>query len=54
MRRSDRDDKSKLDKPIPSARVFDIRAVQAEQAASRRRLENLFQSMLHRAFKGEL
>jgi type I restriction enzyme S subunit len=50
--------------PIPSpplalqkefaARVTEIRAVQAEQAASRQRLENLFQSLLHRAFQGEL
>jgi len=45
--------------PLPlqkefAARVSEIRAVQAEQATSRRRLENLFQSMLHRAFKGEL
>lgn len=45
--------------PLPlqkkfAARVSEIRAVQAEQAASCRRLENLFQSMLHRAFQGEL
>ena len=51
MHRSDRDDKSKLDKPIPVARVSEIRAV---QATSRRRLDELFQSMLHRAFQGEL
>jgi hypothetical protein len=31
-----------------------LRAVQAEQAASRVRLESLFQSLLHRAFHGEL
>ena len=37
-----------------AARVSDIRAVQAEQAASRRRLDDLFQSMLHRAFQGDL
>ncbi len=37
-----------------AARVSDIRAIQAEQAASRRRLDDLFQSMLHRAFQGEL
>ncbi|TSA01599.1 MAG: hypothetical protein D4R81_05945 [Nitrospiraceae bacterium] len=37
-----------------AARVAEIRAMEAEQAASRHRLENLFQSMLHRAFKGEL
>lgn len=37
-----------------AARVSDIRAMQAEQAASRRRLDELFQSMLYRAFNGEL
>ncbi|MBI3809761.1 MAG: restriction endonuclease subunit S [Nitrospirae bacterium] len=37
-----------------AARVTDIRAMESEQAASRRRLENLFQSMLHRAFNGSL
>lgn len=37
-----------------AARVSDIRAMQAEQAASRRRLDDLFQSMLHRAFQGDL
>lgn len=37
-----------------AARVSDIRAMKAEQAASRRRLDDLFQSMLHRAFQGEL
>jgi type I restriction enzyme, S subunit len=36
------------------ARVSEIRAMQAEQAASRRRLDDLFHSMLHRAFQGEL
>jgi type I restriction enzyme S subunit len=45
--------------PLPlqkefAARVSEIRAMQAEQAASRRRLDELFQSMLHRAFNGEL
>lgn len=45
--------------PLPlqeefAARVSEIRAMQAEQAASRRRLDDLFQSMLHRAFQGEL
>jgi hypothetical protein len=34
--------------------VTEIRAMQGEQAASRRRLDDLFQSMLHRAFQGEL
>ena len=37
-----------------AARVSEIRALQAEQTASRRRLEDLFQSLLHRAFRGEL
>jgi len=37
-----------------AARVSEIRAVQAEQSVTRRRLDDLFQSMLHRAFKGEL
>ena len=54
MRRSDRDDKSKLGKPIPAARVSEIRAMKTAQAASRRRLDDLFQSLLHRAFQGEL
>jgi type I restriction enzyme S subunit len=45
--------------PLPlqkefAARVSEIRAVQAEQSVSRRRLDDLFQSMLHRAFQGEL
>ena len=43
--------------PLPlqqefAQRVTEIRALEAGQAASR--LENLFQSMLHRAFNGEL
>jgi len=37
-----------------AARVAEIRALQAAQAASRRRLDDLFQSLLHRAFQGEL
>jgi len=37
-----------------AARVTEIRALQAEQAASRQRLESLFQSLLHRAFNGDL
>ena len=45
--------------PLPlqkefASRVSEIRALQVEQAASRRRLDELFQSMLHRAFQGEL
>ena len=55
-------DLKKLPVPVPplaqqkelAARVTESRAVQAEQAASRLRLENLFQSLLHRAFNGEL
>ncbi len=35
-------------------RVAEIRELEAAQAASRQRLEALFQSMLHRAFNGEL
>ena len=35
-------------------RVTEIRALAAAQAASRQRLDNLFQSMLHQAFNGEL
>jgi type I restriction enzyme, S subunit len=35
-------------------RVTEIRELEAGQAASRRRLEELFQSLLHRAFNGEL
>lgn len=34
--------------------VAEIRAMQAAQSASRKRLDDLFQSMLHRAFEGEL
>jgi type I restriction enzyme, S subunit len=45
--------------PLPlqrafAARVTEIRALEAEQSARRRRLDDLFQSMLHRAFNGEL
>ncbi len=35
-------------------RVTEIRDLESAQAASRRRLEDLFQSLLHRAFNGEL
>ena len=35
-------------------RVTEIRLLATEQAASRRRLGDLFQSTLHRAFQGEL
>lgn len=37
-----------------AARVAEIRALETQQAVSRRRLDDLFQSMLHRAFRGEL
>lgn len=36
------------------ARVSEIRELKADQGASRQRLDDLFQSMLHRAFAGEL
>jgi type I restriction enzyme S subunit len=35
-------------------RVTEIRELEAKQASSRERLDALFQSMLHRAFRGEL
>jgi type I restriction enzyme S subunit len=37
-----------------AARVAEIRALEARQAESRRRLDELFQSLLHRAFHGKL
>lgn len=37
-----------------ASRVSEIRAMQTEQAASHRRLDDLFDSLLHRAFRGEL
>jgi type I restriction enzyme S subunit len=45
--------------PLPlqqefAQRVTEIRALEAAQAASRLRLEALFQSMLHRAFNEDL
>lgn len=45
--------------PLPlqqtfARRVAEIRELEAAQAASRRRLDALFQSLLHRAFSGEL
>jgi type I restriction enzyme, S subunit len=48
--------------PVPSMplqkafarRVTEIRELEASQAASRRRIEELFQALLHRAFDGEL
>jgi type I restriction enzyme S subunit len=48
-----------LNPPLPlqkefAKRVTEIRVMQADQSASRKRLDELFQSMLHRAFEGEL
>jgi type I restriction enzyme S subunit len=45
--------------PLPlqhrfAERVKEIRELESAQAASRQRTEDLFQSMLHRAFSGEL
>jgi type I restriction enzyme, S subunit len=45
--------------PLPlqrdfAERVAGIQAMEASQVASRRRLDDLFQSLLHRAFRGEL
>jgi type I restriction enzyme S subunit len=37
-----------------ASRMTEIRELEAEQAACRERLDALFQSMLHRAFRGEL
>lgn len=55
-------DLRKIPVPVPplssqnefAARVGEIRGLEAEQSASRLRLDALFQSMLHRAFNGEL
>ena len=52
----------KVQLPIPpltlqkefAARAMEIRKLEVEQAASRAKLDSLFQSMLHRAFNGEL
>ncbi len=45
--------------PLPlqrefASRVTEIHEIKTQQAASRERLDALFQSMLHRAFRGEL
>jgi type I restriction enzyme S subunit len=45
--------------PLPlqkefASRVTEIRALESAQAVTRRRLDDLFQSMLYRAFNGEL
>ena len=53
---------SELPIPIPplplqkefAHRVTEIREMEADQAASKTRLDTLFQSLLHRAFEGEL
>lgn len=37
-----------------ATRVAEIRAMETQQASSRRRLDDLFHSLLHRAFQGEL
>lgn len=37
-----------------ATRLAEVRVLEAQQAASRQRLDDLFQSMLHRAFRGEL
>jgi len=37
-----------------AARVVGVQAMEANQVSSRRRLDDLFQSLLHRAFRGEL
>ena len=55
-------DLKKLRVPVPplplqrefAARVAEVRAMEAAQAESRQRLDALFQSLLHRAFAGEL
>ena len=52
----------RLEVPLPpialqrqfAVRVAEVRAMEAQQAASRQRLDDLFQSMLQRAFRGEL
>jgi type I restriction enzyme S subunit len=45
--------------PLPlqkefAQRVTEVRELEAVQVANRQRLEALFQSLLHRAFNGEL
>ena len=37
-----------------AARVAEIHSREANQAMSRRRLDDLFQSLLHRVFRGDL
>jgi type I restriction enzyme S subunit len=51
-----------LEIPVPphslqrnfAARVADMRSIGSKQSKSRRRLDDLFQSLLHRAFIGEV
>ncbi len=50
---------SVISPPLPlqhqfATRVAEVRVLEAQQAAGRQRLDDLFQSMLHRAFRGEL
>jgi type I restriction enzyme S subunit len=55
-------DLRKLPVPVPplrlqvdfAKRVTEIRELETKQASGRRRLEDLFRSLLHRAFRGEL
>jgi type I restriction enzyme, S subunit len=52
----------RIEVPVPpiqlqrtfAARVAEIRQLEAAQAASRERIDDLFQSLLHCAFQGEL
>ncbi len=37
-----------------ASHVSEIRALESSQSSSRKNLDDLFQSMLHRAFQGEL
>lgn len=39
---------------LAPTRVAQVREMEAKQAESRRRLDDLFYSLLHRAFEGEL
>ncbi len=56
------EDVKSLSVPLPppplqrefATRVVEVRAMETKQAENRRRLEDLFASLLHRAFRGEL
>jgi len=52
------EDAEQLFPPLPqpgfAAGVAEVRAMEAAQAESRQRLDALVQSLLHRAFEGEL